>query len=141
MTQRLAWNFLEKLFLMLKKNKAPSKYIYLKSLLLHFSKNALKSAHFTFLQLKKKSTKLHIYFAEKHYLNYEEKIHLMETIFSQILFLSILSIFVLQTNSIEKLYLSSHFQKMKNYLKHNSLLSKANTLITKTKILRYLAGH
>lgn len=65
----------------------------------------------------------------------------METIFSQILFLSILSIFVLQTNSIEKLYLSSHFQKMKNYLKHNSLLSKANTLITKTKILRYLAGH
>lgn len=42
-----------KIISLAKKTKAPSKYIYLKSLLLHFSKNALKSAHFTFLQLEK----------------------------------------------------------------------------------------
>lgn len=106
-----------------------------------FFKECSQVSSFYFLTVKKKIHKATYLLCRKTLSELRRKIHLMETIFSQILFLSILSIFVLQTNSIEKLYLSNHFQKMKNYLKHNSLLSKANTLITKTKILRYLAGH
>lgn len=65
----------------------------------------------------------------------------MGTIFSQILFLSIYSIFVPQTSSVEKLFLSYCFQKLKNYLKCNNLLCKAKIMITKIKILWNIADH
>lgn len=140
MMQRLAWNFLEKLFILLK-TKAPSKYIHPKSLLLRFWRNALKSAHFTFLQFKKNPKSYRFTLQKNTIWITKKKFYLMETTFSQILFLSIYRICAPLTNSVEKLDLSHHFWKMKNYLKHKSLLIKAKTLITKMKVLWNLADH
>lgn len=140
MMQRLACNFLEKLFILLK-TKAPSKYIYPKSLLLRFWKNALKSAHFTFLQFKKNPKSYRFTLQKNTIWITKKKFYLMETTFSQILFLSIYRICAPLTNSVEKLVLSHDFWKMKNYLKHKSLLIQAKTLITKMKGLWNLADH
>lgn len=53
--------------------------------------------------IKKKSTKPQVYFAEKHYLNYEQNILTDRNNFSpKILFLSIFKIFTSQLNSVEK---------------------------------------